>query len=134
MSVLYKAWSGMGVWIPSNRLYVPREVKAFEHNFPVEVRYHPQTGKALWRTVNFPIPEFNEETNNLGKYDIFRDYRHELAYCTFFSTYSDEYSPNKISNIPEDIGPKKEEMREFLSKLGLWDEIRFGHHIVLYWS
>lgn len=135
MGVLYQAISVLGFRFNRSKLYVTKQEKTFEHDFPEEHMYCPHTGRKLWQKTSEEIPQYRNE--KLGKYPVYEDYETDYAYCALYIGKCGGHDHEReFFQIPEDLEMKKQEMMKFLLDIDFWDDSfgLFGLHTILYCS
>lgn len=127
MSVIFRASAVIGVQIDMNKLLQPTKVvKAFEHNYPKTMKFSPENGKPLWVLEQDNIPEYDECSETLGEYQIYYSTNRDEAFVGIgVSTKSTDFI------CLDDFDIIKKELKEFLSKLDMWDEDSFGVYVIL---
>ena len=132
----YYSYSVIGLKIDKDKLHQkPKLEKAFPHNHPQSLKFDPQTGKKLWKEISNPIPEYNEYDDDLdceavGKYKLI--YGTEQERCVVQLVGADDAEGRDCSNfVKMPIDEQIQEFKDFMQKLGLWDEKNFGLHSIL---
>lgn len=121
----------IGIKVDKNRLYQePRRVKAFDHNYDEETFFCPKTGRRLWRSAPVAIPEWHETYEKLGEYKVYLDYQREDDPIVSILKLDED---NEFSEFPANLEERKQELKDFLEPLGMWDESKFGLYCLLRW-
>ena len=131
MGARFTAHSIIGVRFSKDLLYKTVRRKAFEHDFPEDQNFCPETGKALWEDVKEPIPDYCDEGDSLGDYELVQNYDDDMLYCTLLHTEDGDYGRCDVLSLPSDLKKQKELMKSYLETLGLWDENSFGMYAFL---
>jgi hypothetical protein len=135
----------IGSKLEKEHLFTKQTVKIGNHNFSEDIKFHPQTGKPLWRENEVPIPELNDGSDEISnkceglKIEEARGYEGEdLGYYFYKDAFlkcsdsSDEVLHKQLTNISE----LENEICNKLAKIGLSVEASktFGLHLLHLWS
>jgi hypothetical protein len=135
MGADYHAYAAIGVLVDRTDLYQTKMVKVGNHDFDQKTLYHPQTGKQLWE----PIPGFSDRTLMfasrfpviMGTAAYTELYEQTIVICAIAPVRADETCDRMMALDLENLPQAKNDLKEVLEPIGLWDEQKFGLHAVL---
>lgn len=151
MGVDYKAYAVIGCEVIFDNIPVKKErVKTFRHDYPDdgEIRFDPKTGKALWKTIEYPEFVFEDDDGYTDDYngkskaiklDNLRMFRGTDGEPTVLgigigdSTHSNGGENYEFMPLP-DIESIKKKVKEILEPANMWEEETFGLYSILYCS
>lgn len=152
MGADYSAYAVIGCQVELDNIPVKKErVKAFKHDYPDdgEIKFDPKTGKALWKTVEYPefafdYDKYDHPDDNGGKTKIvklgtLKMYHGTdgeptvLGVGTGENTYSNGGEDCDFMPLP-DMESIKKKVKEVLEPIGMWNEETFGLYSILYCS
>ena len=95
-----------------------------------DFKFCPECGKKPWKLIQKPIKDWDECDQKLGKFKVHFSTDQQYAVVGVLATdlVRIGYDDKEISfaKLPSDIEKQKQEIKEFLEPLGLWDEEKFG--------
>ncbi len=138
MGADFSAYTIIGISIDKERLFEPSKiVRAYDHNyFETDGEYCPRTGKKLWKIVQDSIPEWDGD-EELGEYKVHRStngYDYIIGVVAADDTYSNGGNSVDFTRLPDNLAELKQDLKNYLEPLGMWDETNFGLYSILYCS
>jgi len=90
-------------------------------------KYCSKCGKKIMREIDVPIPEIVDY--KIGNFPILDYFEEAVTFIAIPDTYKtgSEYDMIKVK-IPENLNDIKENMKNVLEPLGMWDDDSFGVH------
>lgn len=135
MGADYHAYAVIGIVVDSSKFYhEPRTVKAFDHDYPEDMKFCPQTGKELWALDEEPIEGFDEDRYTLGGFPIVQGTDGKIEVLAVCRNGADDYDRGKVKPLPDNLDELKQQVKSLLEPLGQWDERKWGLYAILYCS
>lgn len=139
MGVSYYSKAVIGIRVPPADFFVDKTVKTFDHDYPEDFTHDPKSGKKLWMTVREPRPDLNvpvdwEIDNGLNGFEFFDSTDSEETVLGIGCESGNWQGEVAFRPLPKDINTLKEELRQLLEPLGMWNEKAFGLYSVQYCS
>lgn len=129
---MYSGFAAIGIEIDCGKLIGSVElVRAFPHEYPEDIKFCPNTGRKLWLQRETNIKEYDSHKNTLCGLPLrgtTEDGRTVVCIATVEADATEgEFGFTKIP----DLAVAKNQLREKLEPLGLWDEGSFGLYSLL---
>jgi len=147
MGADYTAYAVIGCEIDLSTIPVHKEkVKAFNHSFPEDMNFDPKSGAKLWKEDSYPEFCFgkNDQDDKRTKIidiDKLKLYRGAEGCITVlgFGCGEDTYSNAGAEYDFKELNTGTyiylyNKIKEVLSSIGMWDELKFGLYAILYCS
>jgi len=134
----YRAYAVIGIPVDTGKFYASADkVKAFDHDYPLEMKFCPQTGKPLWEENEQPIEGWKPDEGTFLGFEIYQGTEgNPEILAVLGSTDTEGYGDHKPSSKLDDqdlenLKAMKEEIKAGLEPLGMWDESKWGLHAIL---
>ncbi len=117
----------IGLDVVRDKLYHREKKRACECEIEnaETMEYCSKCGGGVMREVDVPIPEMVDY--KIGDFPVIDNFEGDATFIAIPGTYKtgDEYDMIKVK-IPENLNEMKENMKNVLEPLGMWDEDSFG--------
>lgn len=147
MGTDYRAYAVIGCEIILNDIpNITRIIKAFEHNYPEDIKFDSKTGEKLWKEDTYQEFAFEPDDDrfydkrtkmiDIGEFTIFRGTMGSPVVIGFGcgeNTYSNGGDEHEVVGLP-DVNELKNKLKAILEPVKMWNEDRFGLHAILYCS
>jgi hypothetical protein len=134
MGVSYSAEALIGIKVERELFVIgTKKVKRFNHNYPEEISFCPNTGRKLWNEEVQYHPLYNEDKETFGGFSITtNDSDTWIVIVRALDRGYDSENVFDFKQLPVDLESKKQKLRELLEPLGAWKEEKFGLYTVLH--
>jgi hypothetical protein len=128
------ATSIIGIKISPSKFFVNKKIRAYNHSYPDEYEYDPKSGKRLWVENPEPIPDADgnfQKNNTENKYLLHR-YKGWQAFAILDDNDSQILGAGSCSDGATSflqlskLSDMKDDLKNSLMPLGLWDQNKFG--------
>jgi len=134
MSATYYGQAVIGVRIDPKKLMTIKRIRACDCVSAPTGNFCSNCGKKSFKEEECPIESFSDGENVLDYEVVFGTDREEAVIAFVCAEETDNNKSNNFKQIPENIKEIKEQMRDTLGPIGLWDEKKFGLWSILYCS
>ncbi len=142
MGVDYSAKAVIGCRISGSDTKTTKQVRGCKHSIPTKkVKFCPECGKPAWEEEDVILPFFREAVHDDYKdqpklatdFGFFQSTDNEHFVVGYGLIVSDRDGGIDSMTVP-DLEGTKQECKEVLEPLGLWDESQFGLWVICYCS
>lgn len=130
------AWSSavIGIELSRVQLFIPIWKRTFNHDYGLEYKFDPKTGKELWKKGESPIEGFDGE-EKFHEFKVFYTSNQD-NYVIGIGTESLRYQDSReaaFMKLPSEaeLWIHKGRLEELLKPLNLWDENKYGLYNVM---
>lgn len=147
MSVSYTTSLCLGIVLNKNQILKKHLEKIGDHNMPQDVKFDSLSGKPLWREYYITLdnedgcedsPNCAEELFGFeiihGGYDLEEDVvviGKSIGDISDSDLYNKEQTKMMNTLYPTECDILKEKMKAQFEPLGLWDDDKFGYHLLM---
>lgn len=149
MSTTFRAEAIIGVAIPREKIFQKKPHRNCEHKIPNGAKFCPTCGKEATRLVDESIINIPDLKYGYDNYEYMCDWGYLLSrmglsmtenqddelYFIGIATEARSYDEDltQMVTIP-DSGDLKQQLKDYLEPIGLWDESKFGLWSVMTWG
>lgn len=134
MGAVYHSYAVVGVKIDPERLVTTKKVRGCQCEKTPTGHFCSSCGEPAFIEEDECIEGYNEDEDIYG-YKIIFGTDHNEAFIAAIVCKDDDYGDSKnFSQMPTELERIKNDMRNTLDPIGLWDEKKFGLWSVLYCS
>lgn len=139
MGTDYTAIAVIGHPVELNELYEPPVLeKTFQHDYGQDVKFHPRSGRPLWKEVRRQKSFYDPDDETIGPYDLYCGTDDRILIVGIEGTddtHSNCGPSESFVSLPENLEGDRLQLKAFFEECGLtWDDEKFGLWAILYCS